>query len=87
MADLFMTIDSDSDADTKKTKNQTKNGNEKAEDEILLGHSVILNDFEDNRPNRQTKTFTVGSRSMWNFANAIQVDNPNGLDLGNNGVD
>ena len=52
MADLFMTIDSDNDSDTKKTKNQTKNGNEKGEEEILLGHSVILNDFEDSRPNR-----------------------------------
>lgn len=73
MADLFMTIDSDSDSDTKKqTKNAAKNAKSEAQDdEILLGHSVILNDLEDERPNRQTKTFTVGSRSMWNFANAI----------------
>lgn len=55
MADLIMTIDSDSDVETtaksknskKQKKNAAKTATKPEDEEILLGHTVILQDTDD----------------------------------------
>ena len=45
---------------------------EDKEEEILLGHSVILQDHDHKSKQKKSK---VGSGNLWNFAESVQVDN------------
>ncbi len=78
MADLVMTIDSDSDVENKKIKRGTKlNKHSKpVEEEILLGHSVILTDTneEPKRMKKHTTGHITGSNNHWNFTESLQMD-------------
>ena len=82
MADLVMTIDSDSDAEVPKSKKQASksskpSNNKKAEDEeILLAHSVILQDTEEGprKTKKHTQGHIVGSNNLWNFSESLQLN-------------
>jgi len=76
MATLVMTIDSDSEAENKKpTKaNKAKKPQiiREEDEEILLGHSVIL---DDKPMTGQVPHVRVGSNQQWKFTDVLQVDN------------
>ena len=83
MADLIMTIDSDSESEVKaptqknmKNKQKKDAKNSKEEEEILLSHSIILPDTNDNQlsTKKHTKGHIVGSNNLWNFSESLQVD-------------
>jgi len=75
MADLIMTIDSESDNEISKVKKGTK-PTKIVEEEILLGHSVILTDTYEANGNmkKHTKGLIVGSNNLWNFTDSLQMD-------------
>ena len=89
MADLIMTIDSDSESDrkpaSKKQAKQAKGKPEAAEEEILLAHSVILHDTEDGvrKKSKLTTGHTAGSNNLWNFAGSLQLDQRPGYEMDN----
>ena len=70
MAQLVMTIDSDSEIDEKVKGNASKKKKtgDQQEEEILLGHSVILVDHDNKR---KQKKFKGGSGNLWNFAESV----------------
>ena len=74
MAQLVMTIDSDSEIDEaiKGNSSKKKKTGEQQEEEILLGHQVILQDHDNKH---KQKKFKGGSGNLWNFAESVQVDN------------
>ena len=80
MADLFMTIDSDSDSGVKDTKQKAKSAKSckknQDDEEILLAHSVILQDTHEglHTTKKHTKGHIVGSNNLWNFSESLQVD-------------
>lgn len=77
MADLVMTIDSDSEVEAKPVKGtKFKKAKKPQEDEILLAHSVILQDTMDDEgiSRKHTKGHFVGSNQLWNFGESYQTD-------------
>ena len=84
MADLVMTIDSDSDVEVKKNKSKeaknskkpAKTANKDVEEEILLAHSVILQDTEEGpgKARKHTSGHIVGSNNLWNFSESLHLD-------------
>ena len=77
MADLIMTIDSDSDVETSKPAPQKKDKKGKPvkqeDEEILLGHSVILQDMDDGpkKIRKHTTGHIVGSNNLWSFSGSL----------------
>ena len=82
MADLVMTIDSDSDSGQRTAKaSKKKEAKQKqtlpVDEEILLAHSVILQDTNTNESHmkkKHTAGYTVGSNNLWGFTDSLVVD-------------
>ena len=76
MADLFMTIDSDSEQDIASSKKGKKANTAPKDEEIQLAHSVILQDtdLDFKRKSKHTTGHIVGSNNHWNFTESLQMD-------------
>ena len=95
MADLFMTVDSDSETQNNhKSKAQkkgkaSKSKKEDGDDQILLSHSVILQDdyAKTTGIKKHTSGAITGSNNLWNFTSTMNGDKANtgmdDLDFGN----
>ena len=71
MAQLVMTIDSDSEIENK-VKSKPNKKQDLDDEEILLGHSVFLQDFDQRGKQKKLKGHAgAGSRNLWNFADAV----------------
>lgn len=82
MATLVMTIDSDSEVEAPKTKRPKKSKEteivKEEDEEILLGHTVILDSGKSGEEPTQAK---VGSHQQWKFTDVLQVDAKKDMDM------
>jgi len=71
MAQLVMTIDSDSEIEDK-VKSKPNKKQDQDDEEILLGHSVFLQDFDQRGKQKKLKGHSgAGSGNLWNFADSV----------------
>ena len=74
MAQLVMTIDSDNEIEDK-IKSKPNKKQDQDDEEILLGHSVFLQDFDQRSKQKKLKGHAgAGSSNLWNFADSMQID-------------
>ena len=92
MADLFMTVDSDSDTPQQPKKKTQKQPKEKQDEDeqIMLSHSVFLQDEQGpiKGQRKHTSGAIMGSNNLWSFTQSLRVDK-NGMgeddfEFGNN---
>ena len=71
MATLVMTIDSDAEPEVYKKKSKLPKPVKEDDEEILLGHTVILNETQTTDGPVHVK---VGSSQQWKFTDVLQLD-------------